>query len=253
MIFEKYKRQIEVFGIDGQERLQNARVLVIGAGGLGSPVIAYLAAAGVGRLGIVDGDTVELSNLQRQIIHAGNLNENKAESAAMFVEKLNPDVVVDVYPYWIHPRNALRLIKSYDVIVGCPDSFKIRYIINDASMLLKKPFVHSAVYGWEGELSVFTGNPCYRCYLPESPETGGTAIVGATAGVFGAMQASEVIKLITRNGSLTSGRVLRGDLSTMEFFSFTIPANNNCPVCSGKLNGMFEENYTGRCEIKRFV
>ncbi|WP_456467643.1 HesA/MoeB/ThiF family protein [Archaeoglobus sp.] len=257
MTFDRYKRQIEVFGISGQEKLTKAKVLVIGAGGLGSPVIAYLAAAGVGRIGIVDGDSVEESNLQRQIIHAGNLNENKAESAAKFVEKLNPDVVVDIYPYSINPKNAVDLIEPYDVVVGCPDSFRVRYLINDACMLLKKPFVHAAVYGWEGELSVFTGKPCYRCYLPKAPEESGSAIsgraiIGATAGTFGAMQAAEVIKLVTESGDVATGRIVRGDLSTMEFFSFGIPENPECPVCSGKLREILEENYTGRCEIRRY-
>lgn len=252
MTFERYKRQIEVFGIVGQEKLMKAKVLVVGAGGLGSPVIAYLAAAGVGRIGIVDGDYVEESNLQRQIIHAGNLKENKAESAAKFVEKLNPHVVVDIYPYSINPKNAIDLIKPYDVVVGCPDDFKTRYIVNDACMLLGKPFVHAAVYGWEGELSVFTGKPCYRCYLPKAPTEIGRAIVGSTAGVFGSIQSAEVIKLITGSGEIMKGRIMRGDLASMDFFSFEISGNPECPVCSGRLRGIFEENYSGRCEIRRY-
>ncbi len=248
---EKYERQIEVFGFEGQEKLVESSVLVVGAGGLGSPVIAYLAAAGVGRIGIVDGDVVEKSNLQRQIIHAGNVGVNKAESAASFVEKLNPDVVLDIYPYSVTPRNALKLIEPYDVVVGCPDSFRVRYLINDASMLLGKPFVHAAVYAWEGEVSVFYGKPCYRCYLPSAPASEGSAIVGATAGVFGSMQAVEVIKILTGSGEVLKGRMIRGDLSRMEFFTFSIPENSECPVCSGKLKGIFDENYIGRCEIRK--
>jgi adenylyltransferase/sulfurtransferase len=249
--FDRYDRQIMIFGMEGQKKLQKAKVLVVGAGGLGSPVLTYLAAAGVGRLGVVDGDVVEESNLQRQIIHAGNVGERKAESAAKFLEKLNPDVVLDLYPYSITPQNALELIEPYDIVVGCPDSFRVRYILNDACMLLGKPFVHAAVYAWEGELSVFTGNPCYRCYLPSAPQEGGRAIIGATAGTFGALQAAEVIKLITGSGEVAKGRVLRGDLATMEFMSFTIPKKEDCPVCTGRLKGIFEENYNGRCEVKR--
>lgn len=252
MTFERYKRQIEIFGVKGQEKLAKSRVLVIGAGGLGSPVIAYLAAAGVGRIGIMDGDFVEESNLQRQIIHAGNLKENKAESAARFVEKLNPDVVVDIYPYSLTPSNAVDVIKPYDVVVGCPDDFRTRYIANDASMLLGKPFVHAAVYGWEGEVSVFTGKPCYRCYLQKAPSEVGRAIIGATAGVFGSIQAAEVIKLITKSGEIIKGRMLRGDLASADFFSFEIPENPDCPVCSGRLKGIFEENYKGRYKIRRY-
>ncbi len=247
----RYERQIRIFGFEGQEKLMESSVLVVGAGGLGSPVIAYLAAAGVGRIGIVDGDVVEASNLQRQIIHAGNVGVNKAESAARFVEKLNPDVVLDIYPYPITSKNALKLVDSYDVVAACPDSFSVRYLINDACTLLGKPMVHAAVYAWEGELSVFHGSPCYRCYLPVSPPSEGNAIIGATAGVFGAMQAAEVIKILTGTGEVLKGRMIRGDLSRMEFFDFTIPRNAECPVCSGKLKGIFDENYVGRCEVRR--
>ncbi len=250
--FDRYSRQIEVFGKLGQEKLLSSKVLVVGAGGLGSAVISYLAAAGVGRLGIVDGDIVEKSNLQRQVIHAGNIGMNKAESAAMFVEKLNPEVVVDIYPFSITPDNVLNLVKSYDIVVGCPDNFKVRFLLNDACALLSKPYVHAAVYSFEGEVGVFTTEPCYRCYLPRSPVETGRAIVGATAGVFGCLQAAETIKIITGYGEVLHGRVLRGDLQTGNFFEIKIPPRNQCPVCSGKLRGIFEENYAARCEVVRF-
>ncbi len=228
--YDRYVRQIQVFGEEGQEKLANARVLVVGAGGLGSPVIAYLAAAGVGRLGIVDGDIVEKSNLQRQIIHAGKIGENKAESAADFVEKVNPEVVVDVYPYNVNPKNVEKLVKPYDIVVGCPDNFEVRYILNDECLKEKKPFVHAAVYSMEGEVAVFSGSPCYRCYLPRAPETTGRAIVGVTAGVFGCLQAAEVIKLITGHGEVLLGKVLRGDLYSMNFFTFELKARKDC-IC----------------------
>ncbi|MEM1578072.1 MAG: HesA/MoeB/ThiF family protein [Archaeoglobaceae archaeon] len=249
---ERYSRQIDIFGIRGQEKLAKSSALIIGAGGLGSAVIQYLASAGVGRLGIVDGDTVEKSNLQRQTIHAGNIGINKAESAAIFVEKLNPEVSVDIYPYSLTPKNAERIMKPYDVIVGCPDNFRTRYIINDASYLLRKPFVHAAVFSFEGELSTFIGRPCYRCYLPRSPSSTGRAIIGATAGAVGCIQALETIKFITGYGELMTGKLLRVDFSTTSFFEIKIPTRNDCPVCNGKLKGIFEENYEENCEIFRF-
>ncbi|AAB90707.1 molybdenum cofactor biosynthesis protein (moeB) [Archaeoglobus fulgidus DSM 4304] len=240
-----------IFGEEGQRRLSKAKVLVVGAGGLGSPVIAYLAAAGVGKIGIVDGDTVEVSNLQRQIIHAGNLGENKAESAAEFVKKLNPDVEVDVYPFSITPENVLEVVERYDVVAGCPDSFRSRFLLNDACMILKKTFVHAAVYAWEGEVATFTGKPCYRCYIPKSPEESGRAILGATAGAFGCLQAAEVIKIITGSGEPLIGRLIRGNLAEMEFFTINIPERDDCPVCSGRLKGIFDENYVDDCTIRR--
>ncbi len=229
--YDRYVRQIQVFGEEGQEKLANARVLVVGAGGLGSAVIAYLAAAGVGRLGIVDGDIVEKSNLQRQIIHAGKIGENKAESAAEFVEKVNPEVVVDIYPYNVNPKNVEKLVGPYDVIVGCPDNFETRYLLNDECLKENKPFVHAAVYSMEGEVAVFRGSPCYRCYLPKVPETTGRAIVGVTAGIFGCLQAAEVIKIITGYCDVLFGKVLRGDLCSMSFFTIELTTREGC-ICT---------------------
>jgi len=248
---QRYSRQIEIFGVEGQEKLYRSSVLVVGAGGLGSAVIQYLASAGIGRLGIADGDSVEKSNLQRQTIHAGNVGMNKAESAAIFVQKLNPEVKVDVYPFEVSPNNALKLMEGYDVIVGCPDNFRVRFILNDACFLLKKPFVHSAVYAFEGELSTFIGSPCYRCYLPKMPPATGRAIIGAVAGLFGCLQAIEAIKLITGYGEPFKGKMLRFDTSTMEFFEFALRRREDCRVCNGELEGIFEENYVGNCEIVR--
>jgi adenylyltransferase/sulfurtransferase len=249
---ERYSRQIMIFGEEGQKKLSKSKVLVIGAGGLGSPVIAYLAAAGVGELGIVDGDVVEISNLQRQVIHAGNVGKNKALSAEEFVERLNPDVRVVSYPYSLTPKNVTKIIDRYDVVVGCPDNFRLRYILNDACMLNSVPYVHGAVYSFEGEVMTITKPPCYRCYLPRAPEEHGRAIIGATAGVFGSLQAVEVIKLLTGYGEVLEGRVLRGDLYSMEFFEIEVSVRDDCPVCSGKLKGIFEENYVGRSEILRY-
>ena len=224
----------------------------MGLGGLGSPVAMYLATAGIGKLTLVDFDTVELHNLQRQIIHAGNIGINKAESAAEFVEKLNPDVVVDIYPYSITPDNVKELIKPYDIVAGCPDNFKVRFILNDACAILSKPFVHAAVYAFEGEVGVFKGSPCYRCYLPRAPDESRRAILGATAGTFGCLQAAEIVKLITGHGEVLEGKILRGDLYSMSFFEIKVPRRSDCPVCSGKLKDIFEENYAANCEVVKF-
>ena len=248
----RYSRQIEVFGLKGQEKLLNSSVLVVGAGGLGSAVIQFLAAAGIGRIGIVDGDIVEESNLQRQTIHAGNLGMNKAESACLFVEKLNPEVVVDVYPYHLTPRNSEKIIRNYDVVVGCPDNIATRFLINDVCSILSKPFIHSAVYAFEGEIATFHGKPCYRCYIPKASAFHGRAIVGAVAGLFGCFQALEAIKLITGFGKPAIGKIIRIDLSSLDFFEISISERKDCPICSGKLRGIFEENYEGECEVVRY-
>lgn len=224
----RYERQLPLIGKDGQEKLLRSSVLIVGAGGLGSAVISYLAAAGVGRLGIVDGDLVEDSNLQRQTIHAGKVGENKAESAAEFVERLNTDVVVDIYPYDLNERNAERIARSYDVIVGCPDNVETRYTINDVALKLKKPFVHAAIYGWEGEVGVFLRRPCYRCYIPKAEEKFYIPVIGAVSGIFGCLQALEVIKIVTGKGEPLIGKIFRMDLKTFENFIIELKERENC-------------------------
>jgi adenylyltransferase/sulfurtransferase len=253
MQMERYVRQIMVpeFGEEGQKKLFNAKVLVVGAGGLGSAAIAYLAAAGVGKLGIVDGDTVEESNLQRQIIHAGSIGINKAESARDFVEKLNPDVKVKTYSFGVTAENAQHIILDYDIVVSCPDNFVTRYILNDACRISNKPMVHAAVYGFEGEAMTIKNSPCYRCILPEAPKFEAQPVMGFTAGFFGCIQAAEAIKLITGVGK-TLEELLRVDLSSMEFFEIPISKNPKCPICNGKLKKIHEENYKGSCRIVKY-
>ncbi len=253
MSLNRYIRQLPIIGEDGQKKLMKAKVLVVGAGGLGSPVIAYLAAAGVGKLGIVDGDVVEEHNLQRQIIHVGNVGMNKAESAKRFVEKLNPDVEVIAYPFNINPFNVLEIVKEYDVIVSCPDNFSTRLLLNDACKILGKPMVHAAIFGFEGEAMTIVDTPCYRCLYTTFPKIEGeiaTATMGFTAGFFGCIQASEAIKLILGMDVLKD-RLLRIDLRTMEFFEVEVSTNPNCPVCNGKLKNIYPENYEGECRIVR--
>lgn len=248
----RYIRQIMVpdFGEKGQEKLSESRILIIGAGGLGSTAIAYLAAAGVGEIGIVDGDVVEENNLQRQIIHAGRIGMNKAESAKKFVEELNPDVKVHSYPFFVNPENV-SIVKDYDVIVSCPDNFTVRFLLNDACRLFDKPFIHAAIYGFEGEAMTVRNSPCYRCLFPKAPVETESAVMGFTAGFFGCIQAAEAIKTVT-GLSVLDRKYLRADLLSMDFFITELKRNPDCPVCSGKLRDIYPENYEGSCEIVRF-
>ncbi len=243
-LMDRYIRQIPIIGEEGQKKLKKAKVLVVGAGGLGSPVISYLAAAGVGRMGIVDGDLVEEHNLQRQIIHAGNVGMNKAESAKAFVERLNPEVKVEAYPFNITPENVLEIVKKYDVIVSCPDNFETRLLLNDACRILGRPMVHAAIFGFEGEAMTIVDTPCYRCLYSSFPKVDrtSTAVMGFTAGFFGCVQASETVKLIL-GMEVLRGKLFRGDLRTMEFFEVEIDTNPNCPVCKGEIKEIIPENY----------
>jgi len=248
---KRYIRQIMIIGEEGQEKLSKAKVLVVGAGGLGSVVIAYLSAAGVGKLGIVDGDVVEEHNLQRQIIHAGNIGMNKAESAEKFVKNLNPDVDVISYPFNLTPSNVIDIIKEYDIVVSCPDNLTTRYLLNDACRILGKPMVHAAIYGFEGEAMTIVDTPCYRCIYPEAmPISEQVPVMGFTAGFFGCIQCAETIKLILGKKDILKGKMLRVDLSTMEWTEIKVITNPKCPVCNGKLKNIYPENYLNeRCKI----
>lgn len=252
----RYHRQVAVpqFGEEGQNKIFRSKVMVVGAGGLGTPVIEYLAAAGVGELSIVDGDKVEENNLQRQVIHAGKVGLNKAESAQKFVESLNPDVNVVSHPFFVEPDNVLELVEGCDVVVSCPDSFRVRYLLNDACKMLSKPMIHAAIYGFEGEtmtIKTVNSSPCYRCLFPRAPQKEDSAVMGFTAGLFGCIQAAEALKLIAGLPVL-EGNYMRGDLLSMEFFTTEIKTNPNCPVCSQKLNDIYPENYNGNCEVTKF-
>jgi len=249
----RYIRQIMVpdFGERGQEKLSKSKILVVGAGGLGSTAIAYLAAAGVGTLGIVDGDKVEENNLQRQVIHAGKIGMNKAESAKKFVKELNPDVKVHSYPFFVDSENVINLVENYDVVVSCPDNFKVRYLLNDACRILNKPLIHAAIYGFEGEAMTIINSPCYRCLFPKASVESTSAVMGFTAGFFGCIQAAEAIKIVASLPVL-NGKYLRVDLLTMDFFLTDLKKNPECPICNGKLKGIFPENYEENCRIVRF-
>jgi thiazole biosynthesis adenylyltransferase ThiF len=242
---KRYARHIilpEVGG-KGQEKLLNSKVLVIGAGGLGSPAILYLAAAGVGTIGIVDFDVVDLSNLQRQIIHnTERVGTPKVESARRTVEMLNPDVKVITYNTRISKENIMDIIKDYDVVLDGTDNFPTRFLINDACYFAGKPLVSAAMLRFEGQVSVFDfrnkeKSPCYRCLFPEPPPPGlvpscqEAGILGSIGGIMGCIQATEAIKLILGIGEPLVGKLLIMDALSMDFRKVKLRKDPNCPLC----------------------
>ncbi|HEX3350633.1 MAG TPA: molybdopterin-synthase adenylyltransferase MoeB [Acetobacteraceae bacterium] len=242
---QRYSRHIllpEVGGT-GQARLRDARVLVIGAGGLGSPVLLYLAAAGIGTLGIVDDDTVELSNLQRQVAHGtASLGRPKAESAAGAARAINPTVQVEIHQARLDPENALELVAGYDVVCDGTDNFPTRYLVADACVLARRTLVSAAVLRFEGQLSVFKphagpDHPCYRCLYPEPPPPGVVAtcaeagVLGAVTGVMGTLQATEVLKEVIQVGETLSGRLLMWDALSARFDAVRVPRDPGCRAC----------------------
>ncbi|MFP4686980.1 MAG: HesA/MoeB/ThiF family protein [bacterium] len=241
---ERYSRQIimQEVGEAGQEKLLDSSVLVVGAGGLGSPLLYYLTAAGVGRIGIMDGDTVDLSNLQRQILHTGDaLGKAKTASAAESLTRLNPDVKFDLYHKRLNADNACDLINRYDLTVDASDNFSTKYLVNDASVLMEKPYSHAGVLQLQGQ--IFTHIPktsCLRCIFPDPPPaqtvpSGREAgILGAVAGTLGAMQAAEVIKFLLGEGKLLTDSLLTVDIKTMQFRSIKVKRNPQCPICGKK-------------------
>lgn len=235
----RYSRQtiLPEIGIAGQQLLQEAKVLVIGAGGLGCPILQYLAAAGVGTLGIADGDTVSITNLQRQILYnTTDIGKPKAATAAERIGLLNPHVTALVHPVFIDSSNALELITGYDIVVDGSDNFGTRYLVNDACVILGKPMVSGAIYKFEGQVSVFNyrGGPTYRCLFPqppgegESPNCSEIGVVATLPGIVGSIQAGEVIKMITGIGEVLSGRLLVMDTlgMNMHIFNFALNKEN---------------------------
>jgi thiazole biosynthesis adenylyltransferase ThiF len=245
---KRYARHIilpEVGG-KGQEKLLNSKVLVIGAGGLGSPAILYLAAAGVGTIGIVDFDVVDFSNLQRQVIHnTERVGTPKVESAKKTVEMLNPDVKVITYNTRISKENIMDIIKDYDVVLDGTDNFPTRFLINDACYFAGKPLVSAAMLRFEGQVSVFDyrmkeKSPCYRCLFPEPPPPGlvpscqEAGILGSIGGIMGCIQATEAIKLILGIGEPLVGKLLIMDALSMDFRKVKLRNDPNCPLCGEK-------------------
>ncbi len=239
---DRYARHIILpeVGAEGQRRLKQTSVAVVGAGGLGAPLLLYLAAAGVGRIGIVEMDTVDLSNLQRQVLYATtDVGRSKAEAARERVVALNPHVRVEVHPVRLTSENALGILGAYDVIVDASDNFPTRYLVNDAAVLLDKPLVYGAIYRFEGQVAVFhhAGGPCYRCLFPKPPDPGAVpncaeaGVFGVLPGVVGSLMAAEVIKLILGVGEVLAGRLLLYDALAASFRTVRFPRNRNCPVC----------------------
>ncbi len=241
---ERYARHIilKEIGGAGQQKLLSAKVLVVGAGGLGSPLLMYLAAAGVGTLGIVDDDTVSLSNLQRQILHrTGDIGRPKTASAAETLAALNPDVKVVLHEARLNAANALALVSGYDLVADGSDNFETRFLVNDACYLAKVPLVSAAIGQFEGQLSTYRafegGNPCYRCVFPERPPPGTVpscaeaGVVGALAGVMGSLQAVEVIKEITGIGQSMAGRLTIYDALDARFRTLKLRRDPGCALC----------------------
>ena len=240
---ERYSRHLLVpeIGIEGQLKLLDAKVLLLGAGGLGSPTALYLAAAGVGTLGIVDDDEVDLSNLQRQIIHSNDrVGVAKVDSAEEAINGLNPDVEVVKYQTRLDASNIMEIIEGYDVIVDGVDNFPTRYLLNDASVRLKIPVVSASILGFDGQLSVFAPyqGPCYRCLYPTpppaelAPSCGANGVLGALPGVMGVLQAIEVVKLATGSGEPLIGRLLLYEALSTQFTDLKLRRDPDCPICS---------------------
>ncbi len=240
---ERYSRHLLIpeVGLAGQQKLLEAKVLLIGAGGLGSPSALYLAAAGVGTLGIVDNDEVDLSNLQRQVIHNNQrIGVPKVESAKQTIEALNPDVEVIPHQIRLDSDNVLDLIRDYDVIVDGADNFPTRYLLNDAAVRERKPVVHASILGFDGQLTTFVPyeGPCYRCLYPQpppaelAPSCGANGVLGVLPGIMGLLQANEVIKLIIEQGEPLVGRLLLFEALSTQFTQLKVRRDvEGCPTC----------------------
>jgi adenylyltransferase/sulfurtransferase len=228
-------------GLEGQKKIRSASVLCIGAGGLGSPIAMYLAAAGIGQLGIVDFDSVELSNLQRQVIHGTpDVGRPKTQSAADTIHRINPDVQVVRHDTRLTSENALEIIRPYDIVVDGTDNFPTRYLTNDACVLLRKPNVYGSVFRFEGQASVFAphlGGPCYRCLYPEPPPPGAVpscaegGVLGVLPGVIGLIQATEILKLVLGKGTSLLNRLLLFNALEMQFRELKLRRDPQCPLC----------------------
>ena len=243
--YRRYARHLTLpeVGVEGQGKLKSARVLCVGAGGLGSPVALYLAAAGVGTIGIIDDDVVEMSNLQRQIIHSTQaVGTPKVRSAAARIAGLNPDVRVIEHESRLTSANGMEIIGEYDLVVDGTDNFPTRYLVNDACVLLGKPFIYGSVFRFEGQSTVFDARrgPCYRCLFPEPPEPGSVpsceegGVLGVLPGIIGLVQATEAIKQVLGVGSPLVGRLLVVDALDMRFRELKLRKDPGCPACGDR-------------------
>jgi molybdopterin/thiamine biosynthesis adenylyltransferase/rhodanese-related sulfurtransferase len=259
---ERYSRHLILpqVGESGQARLKSASVLCIGAGGLGSPTALYLAAGGVGRIGVIDADEVDLSNLQRQILHATpDLGRPKTASASATLSAINPEIEVVAHQFRLTAANVLEVFAEYDLIVDGSDNFPTRFLANDASHLLNKPLVAGAIFQFDGQLTVFDrspGSPCYRCLLPEPPAAGAVpscdeaGVLGALPGVIGCLQAMEVLKLILGQGDGLVGRMLHYDALAARFREIKLRRNPSCPLCGESPSITAPVDYAETCQLK---
>lgn len=237
----RYSRHIllEGFGKAGQEKLLGSKVLIVGAGGLGSPNALYLAAAGVGTIGIMDADVVSMSNLQRQVIHfTEDINRPKVESAAEKMRKINPEIQVITYETFLTEANAMEIISEYDFIIDCTDSFAAKYLVNDACVLAGKPFSAGGVVKYGAQIMThIPGSACYRCFFPEPPQENDiqtcstVGVLGSVVGIMGSIQATEAIKYLAGVGELLTNQMLTVDALTMDFQRIQFAPNRDCPLC----------------------
>jgi adenylyltransferase/sulfurtransferase len=257
----RYSKQIILndIGIEGQQKLLDSKVLVVGSGGLGSPVLYYLAASGVGTIGIADFDRVGLSNLQRQILHfTEDVGRKKVDSAEEKLNKLNPDVKVIKYTFKLDDQNIEDIIREYDVVIDCTDNFTARYLISDCCYFLKKPLVEGAVVGFMGTLTTIIPDvsPCYRCLNQIPPQDGSVpscadeGILGAIAGVIGTMQALEAIKVLLGIGEILSGRLLFLDGRSMKIDEISLNRNEGCELCGTNPTLKDLVSYEIKCKTK---
>lgn len=257
----RYSKQIILndIGIEGQQKLLDSKVLVVGSGGLGSPVLYYLAASGVGTIGIADFDRVGLSNLQRQILHfTEDVGKKKVDSAEEKLNKLNPDVKIIKYTFKLDDQNIEDIIREYDVVIDCTDNFTARYLISDCCYFLKKPLVEGAVVGFMGTLTTIIPDvsPCYRCLNPIPPQEGTVpscadeGILGAIAGVIGTMQALEAIKILLGVGEILSGRLLFLDGRSMKIDEISLDRNEGCELCGTNPTLKDLVSYEIKCKTK---
>lgn len=259
---ERYSRHILLkdVGVEGQEKIMAARVLVIGAGGLGAPAALYLAAAGIGTLGIADYDKVDLSNLQRQVIHfTPDVGKLKVESAKEKINALNPDVKVQVHTEPLFAANIRGIIREYDFIIDGTDNFAAKFLINDACVLENKPFSHGGILRFTGQtMTVVPGaSPCYRCVFQAPPPKNAVptcsqaGVLGAIAGMLGTIQAAEALKFVTGIGTLLTGRLLTFDAMTMSFRNVDLKKHDTCRVCGThpSITEVFDEE-PASCELK---
>ncbi|MEM1244399.1 MAG: molybdopterin-synthase adenylyltransferase MoeB [Pseudomonadota bacterium] len=255
----RYQRHFNLpgIGLEGQKQLRRARVLCVGAGGLGCAALPYLAAAGIGQLGIIDEDNVELSNLQRQVLFSTqDLLQNKATVAKAKLSALNPDIHIASYDYNLTESNALKLISQYDIVLDCTDNHEARYLINDACYELNKPFIYASIYQFEGLCSSFSGKlgPCYRCLFPQPPSENllpncATAgVLGVLPGILGCIAATETIKNILQLGESLTGHLLQVDVLTMTFKNLTLTMHPNCPLCIEQQGFMDLERPQVKCQ-----